>query len=138
LKAFPLGAAGAGETQVVVDDFDQWLWPAQTMSLLNQLILPPGALLVVLHLLGCGLADVNERLPAQMLGLDFGGRAITLKTQNGPNAVIIDLDSGSNHNCAIASDRSLFCWGSDNSGQLGDDPTFATKSIPVPVLWSLY
>lgn len=46
------------------------------------------------------------------------------------------LDAGLNHTCAIAAAGGVWCWGSDEFGQLGDDPTFgaaATSQVPLPV-----
>ncbi len=42
------------------------------------------------------------------------------------------ISSGSAHNCAVLSDMSVKCWGSNSSGQLGDG-TFTNSSSPVLV-----
>jgi alpha-tubulin suppressor-like RCC1 family protein len=39
---------------------------------------------------------------------------------------------GWHHTCALASDGSLWCWGDNSSGQLGDG-TWETKAAPVQV-----
>lgn len=44
---------------------------------------------------------------------------------------IVDISAGSGHNCALRQDNTLWCWGLNNSGQLGqgdnfDAPAFAT------------
>ena len=61
-------------------------------------------------------------------------------TVNRPSAVavigcgsgIMDVSSGSTHTCAVASNASVRCWGSNAQGQLGDG-TNADKSLPVNV-----
>lgn len=40
-----------------------------------------------------------------------------------------DISSGKNHNCAIVNGR-IFCWGANNSGQIG---TVDTEDKPVPI-----
>jgi alpha-tubulin suppressor-like RCC1 family protein len=37
------------------------------------------------------------------------------------------------HSCALKSDGSVFCWGSNSSGQLGDDST-DNRFVPVQVV----
>ena len=43
------------------------------------------------------------------------------------------LSTGQSHTCGIKSDDTLWCWGSDSNGQLGDDATIADKATPVIV-----
>jgi alpha-tubulin suppressor-like RCC1 family protein len=54
----------------------------------------------------------------------FSGRVIALGT-----------GSTAQHTCAILEDGSLQCWGSDDSGQLGDGVTTpdAARFSPAPV-----
>ncbi|MDH5722237.1 MAG: hypothetical protein OEY94_02815 [Alphaproteobacteria bacterium] len=41
--------------------------------------------------------------------------------------------AGGEHSCGIKSDDTLWCWGADSYGQLGDDATLAAKLAPVIV-----
>lgn len=43
------------------------------------------------------------------------------------------ISAGGDFTCAILDDGTARCWGRDNRGQLGDDPTLASKPTPVPV-----
>ncbi len=46
------------------------------------------------------------------------------------------LDAGLNHTCAIVATGAVWCWGSDEFGQLGNDPAFGVGVVsdtPVPV-----
>jgi alpha-tubulin suppressor-like RCC1 family protein len=42
----------------------------------------------------------------------------------------VDLASAVNHTCAIRKDRSVACWGNDESGQLGDGKTLSLTIVP--------
>ena len=55
--------------------------------------------------------------PVEVLGLPLG---------------IVEIDAGGNHTCALADDGSVWCWGSQRFGQLGD-ATAARSSTPVQV-----
>jgi len=46
--------------------------------------------------------------------------------------ISLKLSMGQNHTCSILSDHSLWCWGYNNMGQLGDK-TFESKSTPVNI-----
>lgn len=45
----------------------------------------------------------------------------------------LDLEAGANHTCATTGGGSLWCWGSDASGQLGDAGTAANAFEPVEI-----
>jgi alpha-tubulin suppressor-like RCC1 family protein len=46
---------------------------------------------------------------------------------------IVELSTGFQHACAVKSDGTLWCWGNNNAGQLGNgSPTSTT--LPVQVL----
>ncbi len=38
------------------------------------------------------------------------------------------LVAGEQHTCALASDRRVYCWGSNHVGQLGRSDTFAVTT----------
>lgn len=42
------------------------------------------------------------------------------------------LGTGRNHTCVISANDSVYCWGANDSGQLGDD-TLSDRRLPVPV-----
>ena len=43
----------------------------------------------------------------------------------------------SQHTCAILSDATVWCWGSNSQGQLGDGTTGTTRVSPVQVLFGV-
>ncbi len=46
----------------------------------------------------------------------------------------VAVSAGATHTCAIASDRSLWCWGDDSEGQIGDGiETAGTHLMPVQI-----
>jgi alpha-tubulin suppressor-like RCC1 family protein len=49
------------------------------------------------------------------------------------SAAVMQISAGGDHTCALLTTGSVKCWGSDDSGQLGDNPQFANKAIPVSV-----
>jgi alpha-tubulin suppressor-like RCC1 family protein len=51
----------------------------------------------------------------------------------GGSAATQVISAGGGHTCGIKSDKTLWCWGADGSGQLGDDATLAQKPTPVIV-----
>ncbi|MDB5165796.1 MAG: repeat-containing protein [Candidatus Saccharibacteria bacterium] len=46
---------------------------------------------------------------------------------------IKQIVAGYNHTCAIASDNNAYCWGKNNSGQLGAGYTSSGSNVPVAV-----
>jgi alpha-tubulin suppressor-like RCC1 family protein len=50
-----------------------------------------------------------------------------------PNGSFIQISAGTHHTCAVRSDRSLWCWGNNEFGQLGDGTTSASL-VPEQVL----
>jgi alpha-tubulin suppressor-like RCC1 family protein len=57
----------------------------------------------------------------------------TLCTMTRPLERMIAIDAGGAHSCAIRVDGQPFCWGSDSSGQLGDNSLISNKSTARPV-----
>jgi alpha-tubulin suppressor-like RCC1 family protein len=64
-----------------------------------------------------------------------GGGAIATyePTRLQSNIAWVQVTPGNQHNCALANDRSAYCWGIDTSGQLGDNQT-ARRLVPQPVV----
>ncbi len=58
---------------------------------------------------GCGLEDqiIHEPVEVDMTG--------ALKDKK-----ILEISSGSGHTCTVADDGGIYCWGSNDTGQLGD------------------
>lgn len=67
--------------------------------------------------LGIGTVDFKNHLPRVVTGLTN----------------VVKLVAGESHTCAILSDKSVKCWGSNSSGQLGDN-TQVKRTQPVEVL----
>jgi alpha-tubulin suppressor-like RCC1 family protein len=53
-----------------------------------------------------------------------------------PGVAFEQLALGEQHTCAIARDRTVYCWGNNASGQLGDGTT-TNRLTPVHVSWPL-
>jgi hypothetical protein len=67
------------------------------------------------------------------------GNGTTTDSWNGAVTVsgltgVIDIAAGNNHSCAIKSDGTVWCWGSDSRGQLGNDATLANSLTPVQAI----
>jgi alpha-tubulin suppressor-like RCC1 family protein len=54
-------------------------------------------------------------------------------TTNWSLDAIVAIDAGYSHSIALKADGTVWTWGSDNNGELGDDVTRANKSTPVQV-----
>jgi alpha-tubulin suppressor-like RCC1 family protein len=55
-------------------------------------------------------------------------------TTNWSLDAIVAIDAGRGHSIALKADGTVWTWGSDTNGELGDDVTQANKSTPVQVL----
>jgi alpha-tubulin suppressor-like RCC1 family protein len=75
---------------------------------------------------GTGVATPMETTPVQVVGP--GGVGFL--------AGIVDIAAGSTHSVAARNDLSVWCWGRNNRGQLGDN-TLIAKSVPTQVLGPL-
>jgi alpha-tubulin suppressor-like RCC1 family protein len=69
--------------------------------------------------------------------LDSGSFPCSLTPQAVRGGVVFGrLTGGGAHSCGLTSDGSAYCWGSNTSGQLGDNSTTA-RDLPVPVAGAL-
>ena len=74
----------------------------------------------------------RHRRAGLLLGVQQGGQLGTGDTIDGPlpravdtsgvldGAILTDIDSGGGHTCAVDQKDHVFCWGYNDSGQLGD------------------
>src|SRR5205814_9456728 len=53
-----------------------------------------------------------------------------------PTRRFSSISSGGSHACALTTSQRPFCWGSNDSGQVGDG-SFLNRAVPVPVGGSL-
>lgn len=62
---------------------------------------------------------------------------VAVNTANGVSELygltVKSIDAGRNHNCVIASDNKVYCWGNNYYGQLGNNDTF-DQNVPVAVI----
>ncbi len=72
--------------------------------------------------LGDDIMQQNKSTPVQVAGLSG----------------IVAIAAGSYHNLALTSTGSVWAWGRDDYGQLGDDATLANKFTPVQVPGAIY
>src|SRR5262249_16178037 len=83
----------------------------------------------------CAISATNG--PVSCWGYNFWGQASTTKTNElkpkslGLNAAV-DLALGSGHSCALLAEGSVRCWGTNQSGELGDGTKLA-RSGPIVV-----
>lgn len=68
---------------------------------------------------GDGTSGSNKSTPVRVLG-PLSGVSIN------------KITAGGNHTCAITNGNSVYCWGSNGSGQLGDN-TITGKTIPTAI-----
>src|SRR3954470_11671568 len=65
-------AVGSGQAKILINNLDLRFGPPHLARPIDQLVLPVCALLIVLDLFGRGLADIDNRLQAQMTRFDLG------------------------------------------------------------------
>jgi len=75
-----------------------------------------------------GLNDQGQAGDAANSGAQWSPVAVTI------NGTVIQLAVGGNHNCALLDTGSVFCWGSNDSGQLGIDSDADFSVTPTPVV----
>ncbi len=64
---------------------------------------------------------------------DLGDYSATPVTVQGLNDVV-EIAAGGDHTCALRSDGTIACWGSNSDGQLGQGPGGPwTSEVPIPV-----
>lgn len=68
-------------------------------------------------LLGNGSTVINSAWPLEVLGLDD----------------VTDIAVGALHSCAVRLDGSVWCWGSNYAGMLGNDEVALGTSVPIQV-----
>ncbi len=56
-----------------------------------------------------------------------------ITTTNWSLDAIVAIDAGRSHSIALKADGTVWTWGSDTNGELGDDLTLSNKSTPVQV-----
>lgn len=70
--------------------------------------------------LGTGAVDGSTDVPTQVTGF-------------GPGSGAIAMAAGSEHTCAIKADQSVYCWGGNFGGKLGDGTTI-NRAVPTLVV----
>lgn len=69
----------------------------------------------------------------QVSGADYSKAVPTPRRVDGLPAPAVRLAAGCNNTCAELPDGSLWCWGSDTSGQLGTGTTLPNSGVPVRI-----
>ena len=80
---------------------------------------------------GSPLANTNTAATLPKVGADFRLR-LGLQNKSAYFKKLAEHGSGSEHNCAIMSDDSVYCWGNGQYGALGTNST-SSSTTPVPV-----
>ena len=80
---------------------------------------------------GSPLANTNTAATLPKVGADFRLR-VGLQNKSPYFKKLAEFGSGNEHNCAIMSDDSVYCWGNGQYGVLGTNST-DSSTTPVPV-----
>ena len=80
---------------------------------------------------GSPLANTNTAATLPKVGADFRLR-VGLQNKSAYFKKLAEYGSGYEHNCAIMSDDSVYCWGNGQYGVLGTNST-TSSTVPVPV-----
>jgi len=81
--------------------------------------------------LGDDNAPTDSSIPVKVLMGAYGGTEHLGDASGNP---ITAVASGFNHSIALAEDGTVYTWGSNSAGQLGNDNALTNSSIPVKVL----
>ncbi|NBD22977.1 RCC1 domain-containing protein [Paenibacillus glycinis] len=95
-----MAASGGGHTLALKKEGTVWAWGNNAYGQL-----------------GYGSSSEGSKMPVQVQGLDS----------------VIAISAGSEHSLALKSDGTVWAWGSNASGQLGDGSTMFKSSSPVQV-----
>lgn len=76
-----------------------------------------------------GLNDLGQLGDASTSVKEVFPRAVSL--QNG--AAFIQIAAGNGSSCGLVGDGTVYCWGSDEFGQLGDGEPYENKNVPVAI-----
>ncbi|MCC8065996.1 MAG: hypothetical protein LIO94_02670, partial [Clostridiales bacterium] len=96
-------AAGNSHVAIVTDNNTVWTWGDNTYGQL-------------------GTGAAGSYIPAQVLGFNGGGYLTD----------IVDVEAGSYHTVALKKDGSVWAWGKNDKGQLGDMTT-SDREYPIQV-----
>jgi alpha-tubulin suppressor-like RCC1 family protein len=154
LPAAPFGAVanpGPPERVLARQGGGQADWPSDTLddSLVAQLVDRygngiPGALIEWMVIAGGGTVspassetgDSGFASTQFRLGPDLGGNWATATFNGFPPVTFYDtaavtyaqVDAGMHHTCGVAADSTVYCWGLNDRGQLGNDTGFIGTS----------
>jgi alpha-tubulin suppressor-like RCC1 family protein len=96
---------------------------------------PAVSVLLAALAVGCGLSHARGTSDAGGTAADAGlplDARVAVDAGTGP-MVTRTVSAGGMHACALAHDRSVWCWGRNDHGQLGDGTTM-DRATPGPVL----
>jgi alpha-tubulin suppressor-like RCC1 family protein len=66
-------------------------------------------------------------------GQDLNRPAPVVVSNSGPGGLVFEsVSAGNDHTCGVVTDRSVWCWGLNTWGQLGDGST-SSRNIPIKV-----
>ena len=104
---------------------------AVTFSSSSSNVASIGAATGVVTIAGVGTVTITA---TQASSADFlaASTSVTISELRAPTAVVSELDSGGTHSCVRLSDATVWCWGANASGELGDG-TYNPSSTPVKV-----
>lgn len=149
-------SAGGFHTCAVLDDASAWCWGSDDEGQLGdddafadqarpaRVALPAGRTATAITAgdhhtcalldggaIACWGSDADARLGS---GETSRAERPTPRLVDAPGRrAFVAVSAGFEHTCAIATDRTLLCWGSDSDGQLGDDGRVRDRPTPVPV-----